>query len=52
MVSKFRTDNNADDAVYPDAKILIGTQPASALIRANSVNTNTATFSVTVSCSM
>ena len=48
VVASFRTDANADDAVYPDAKISIGTQPSSATVIANTANANTATFSVVV----
>ena len=48
VVSKFRTDNNADDAVYPDSSISIGTQPSSATVLANTANANTATFTVAV----
>jgi hypothetical protein len=49
VVATFRTDNNADDSVYPDSKITIGTQPTSTSIVANSSNSNTASFSVVVS---
>ena len=48
VVASFRTDANADDALYPDAKISIGTQPSAATVRANTANANTATFSVVV----
>jgi hypothetical protein len=48
-VAVFRTDSAADDAVYPDAKISIGTQPSAATVRANTANANTATFTVVVS---
>ena len=49
VVASFRTDANADDALYPDAKISIGTQPSAATVRANTANANTATFTVVVS---
>lgn len=49
VVASFRTDNNADDATYPDSKISIGTQPSNATVRANSANANSTTFSVVVS---
>lgn len=49
VVAEFRTDNNADDALYPDSRISIGTQPSAATVRANTANANTATFSVVVS---
>jgi hypothetical protein len=49
VVASFRTDTNADDALYPDAKISIGTQPSAATVRANTANANTATFTVVVS---
>lgn len=49
VVASFVTDNNSDDAVYPDSKISIGTQPSSATVRANTANANTATFTVAVS---
>lgn len=49
VVASFRTDNNADDATYPDAKISIATQPTATTVRANTANSNTATFSVVVS---
>ena len=48
VVSTFRTDNNADDALYPDASISITTQPSRAIVRANTSNSNSATFSVSV----
>jgi hypothetical protein len=48
-ISTFRTDNNADDATYPDSKISIATQPTSRSIIASSSNANSATFTVTVS---
>jgi len=48
VVSTFRTDNNADDAVYPDSSIVVSTQPLSALVRANTANANTASFTVAV----
>lgn len=47
-IASFRTDNNADDATYPDAKLTIGTQPSNATVRANTANANSATFSVVV----
>jgi len=46
-VSTFRTDNNADDTVYPDAKVTITSQPTS-LIRIVNGGGNTATYSVAV----
>lgn len=49
VVSKFRTDNNADDAVYPDATISIGTQPLSRQLYSNTANANSTTFSISVS---
>lgn len=48
VIASFRTDNNADDATYPDAKLTIGTQPSNATVRANTANANSATFSVVV----
>ena len=48
VVSSFRTDANADDTVYPDTSIVVSTQPSAALIRANTANANTATFTVAV----
>jgi hypothetical protein len=48
VVAKFRTDNNSDDAVYPDASITISTQPSRAIVRANTANANSASFSVSV----
>ena len=49
VVASFRSDNNTDDAVYPDSKITISTQPTSTSVIANSSNSNTATFTVSVS---
>ena len=49
VVAEFRTDNNADDSLYPDSKISIGTQPSAASVRANTANANVASFSVVVS---
>lgn len=49
VIADFRTDNNADDALYPDSKISIGTQPSSTTVRANTANANVASFSVAVS---
>lgn len=48
VVASFRTDNNADDATYPDAKLTIGTQPSNASVVANTANANSATFTVAV----
>lgn len=48
VVASFRTDNNADDAVYPDASISIVTQPVRGLVQANTANANSVTFSVAV----
>jgi hypothetical protein len=48
-IAVFRTDNNDDDATYPDSKISIGTQPSGASLFASSSNANSATFTVAVS---
>lgn len=48
-IAVFRTDNNDDDAIYPDSKISIGTQPSGASLFASSSNANSATFTVAVS---
>jgi hypothetical protein len=48
VVAKFITDNNADDAVYPDASITFGSQPASRQLYSNTANANSTTFSVSV----
>lgn len=49
VVAAFRSDNNADDALYPDAKLTIATQPSAASVVANTANANSATFTVAVS---
>lgn len=48
VVSSFRTDNNSDDALYPDTSIVILTQPSRAYVQANTSNANSATFTVSV----
>ena len=47
VVASFRTDNNADDTIYPDASVSITTQPIS-LNRVVIGAGNTATYSVAV----
>jgi hypothetical protein len=49
VVASFRSDNNSDDAVYPDSKLTISTQPTSATVTSNTANANVASFSVVVS---
>lgn len=49
VVASFRSDNNSDDAVYPDSKLTISTQPTSTSITSNTANANVASFSVAVS---
>jgi hypothetical protein len=46
VVATFRTDNNADDATYPDSSISITSQPTSTSIFSSSANSNSATFTV------
>ena len=48
VVATFRTDNNADDAVYPDTSISVTTQPLSRTLFANTANANSTTFVVAV----
>jgi len=49
VVASFRSDNNSDDTTYPDASITIATQPSSASLVANASNSNTVTYTVSVS---
>ena len=48
VVASFRSDNNADDALYPDASITITTQPLNSTVYANTANANTTSFTVGV----
>jgi hypothetical protein len=46
VVATFKSDNNDDDTIYPDASISIVTQPSSTSIYSSSANSNSATFTV------
>ena len=49
VVSVFRTDNNSDDAQYPDTSVVITTQPSSRqYMYSNSTFSNTVSFTVAV----
>lgn len=49
VVASFRTDNNADDAEYPDTSVVVTTQPTGRqYFYSNSTFSNTASFTVAV----
>ena len=49
VVSSFKSDNNSDDALYPDTSVVVTTQPVSVqYVRANTSNANVVSITTAV----